>query len=434
MNERLVTAILRHHSSLQDCNRKRFPSLALKFPLDSQRLLVWRTMLSLESRNRQVEVQASSPPVDALYAPLHVSPANEPSTGGGLSRAKSLFSFASVASEESSDMDAAENCSPDLSRPLRDSQPRGVIRNANASSFHEALEPYLRSAREERQRNQKCEIADVHLSIAGSVSVPYTALRNERPFLFDEHAYPLHEALAETLRVGDLSELHKLPENEMLQPLLHLEQRRIFHAAYDSFVSSFILPLCHSLAIAKNVLHVYSSEKIHYRYQAFPNIRIIRPGDKPSMPTCGLSDGYSIANLQFHVPLTPAVESNALYTETHQGREDWHPLNAKSCGLGYMFDGARCLHFDAGNTTEQTRVAIDFRVCIYREPAKGLALDPRSGDFPTSDQLMDSFSKKDANFYEEAVIDLSRSDIVVKTSSRKKLLEPSKLLGTPFDI
>ena len=56
-----------------------------------------------------------------------------------------------------------------------------------------------------------------------------------------------------------------------------------------------------------------------------------------------------------------------MYTESHPGREDWHPLRTKSVELGFSFDGARCLHFTLENTTDQTRVSLDFRIAIYRD-------------------------------------------------------------------
>ena len=56
-----------------------------------------------------------------------------------------------------------------------------------------------------------------------------------------------------------------------------------------------------------------------------------------------------------------------LLTESHLGREDWHPLKTKSVGLGFAFDGARYLHYTLENTTQRTRVSVDFRFAIYRQ-------------------------------------------------------------------
>jgi hypothetical protein len=108
---------------------------------------------------------------------------------------------------------------------------------------------------------------------------------------------------------------------------------------------------------------------ISYRYQSFPSIQINRPGDPCSahVPLCDTIRGHSIGYLQFHVPLTPSFGTNALYTESHPGKEDWHPLLAKSVGIGFLWDGARCLHYTMENTTNKTCVSLNFRIAIYRE-------------------------------------------------------------------
>ncbi|GKY96041.1 hypothetical protein MPSEU_000564400 [Mayamaea pseudoterrestris] len=398
-------------------------------------------MLSVDARNLQIQAEppgtsVAAPSVESLY---NGSLGNGCFIGVGftVSRAKSLFSIASLAPINlvvaDKNNDSLSTIS-DLPKHYRSDSSRRDTWNMETFDFRETFESLVRNARDARQRSHKFENPDMHLSIAAHTGVPYMELRRERPFVFDEHTHPLHATLAETLRVDCLTELHKHHESDILEPLLDPMKRRIFHATYDSFVTNFILPLCHSLAIAKDVLHIYSSDKIYYKYQAFPNIRIVRPGEKPSRPTCGLADGYSIASLQFHVPLTPAVGSNALYTESYQGREDWHPLNAKSFGIGYMFDGTQCLHFDLGNTTEQTRVALDFRVMIYRDESQQATalMNPRINDFPTIQQMQDRFLTMDPKYYDEAVIDPSRSDIVVKTNLSDQLHEPSVLLGAPF--
>jgi len=219
------------------------------------------------------------------------------------------------------------------------------------------------------------------MSIASNAYVPYPSLRNERPFLYDEHSYPLHTILAQMLRVDDLTLLHEHEQKQdkalLLSPLLDPRQRKAFHLVYDNFVNTFCIPLLHSLAMVQKMFNQHSStnqdsSKVCYRYQAFPSINVIRPGEFSDGPHCDLEYGHSMGNINFHIPLTPTYGTNALYTESHPGREDWHPLKTKSVGLGFCFDGARCLHFTLQNTTEITRVSLDFRIAIYREKGKGV--------------------------------------------------------------
>lgn len=288
--------------------------------------------------------------------------------------------------------------------------------NFNDSGLRKLMEPFLQSTRDARQKTFHRQNFAVHASIASSMGVPYTALRGERIFLFDAHTHPLHEIIASTLAVTDLASLHKVYggnyNSDMLSILTQAGNRERIHASYETFVNSFCIPLLHEMAITKRMLHVNSASSgcIVYRYQAFPTIHIHVPGSHASIlsPTCDLATGHSIGCLKFHVPLTPSFATNALYVESHPGREDWHPLIAKSVGLGYLFDGSRCIHFDLENTTDSTRVSLEFRVLMYRSTAPPLSVPLDDGILTAPDLIEDRRSKEEAGYYEESVIDLSR--------------------------
>jgi hypothetical protein len=208
----------------------------------------------------------------------------------------------------------------------------------------------------------------------------------------------------------------------LLLPLLEKERRYAFHAAYDAFVTSFCIPLLHSMALSKQILQYSSSDRITYRYQAFPTIQISRPGGSElSAPVCDSMLGHSVGCLTFFIPLTPSEGTSSVYIESHPGKEDWHALNAKSVGLGYLIDGARCLQFDLENTTNVSRVSLTFRVMIYRDDG-GAGLCPPA-------LLQDHFVG--TGYYDEAVVDLRRADAVVKKNGNR-LLDPTHRNGCPF--
>jgi len=368
---------------------------------------------------------------------------------GGLSRTKSLFSMSSSGSSTSSETLEDLPGESDLASESTTSQggqrfgqdvftyTKGESGSPNFADtgLRKVMEPHLREGRAKREyrRQQSDPFKNIHASIAHSVGVPYTSLRKERPFLFDEHSYPLDDILARTLQVSDLTKLHETGSADVLEPLRDPEKRNAFHAAYDNFVTTFCIPLLHSLAIANNILHTSSSDQITYRYQAFPTIRVLQPGECGIGPRCDSSYGHSIGCLNFHIPLTPSVGSNALYAESHPGREDWHPLAAKSVGLGYLFDGARCLHFDILNSTDSTRVSLNFRVLLYRDFYGRMQHD---GGLCPEELIEDRFSQSDPNYYDEALIDLGRSSLpgleVVVKKYGSRLQPPSVLSGPPF--
>mmetsp|Transcript_45518 Transcript_45518/g.110751 ORF Transcript_45518/g.110751 Transcript_45518/m.110751 type:complete len:624 (-) Transcript_45518:614-2485(-) len=311
----------------------------------------------------------------------------------------------------------------------------------------------------------------VHDSIASSVGVPYTRLRTERPFLYDTYTHPLHEVLAETLGVQDLSQLHNATISrdgdtsfdDIMAPLKNRELSMKFQESYDSFVTSFCIPLLHSIAMKENLFHsinsnssavnlnlssILSSSRVNYRYQAFPSLRVVRPGDASHGPVCDTALGHSVGYLRFHVPLTPSFGTNALYTESYPGKEDWHPLSARSVGLGYVFDGARCIHFNMENTTDSTLVALDFVVAIYSDDdscyddedvpsSAGLfrAMNNSGEELCHPRLLEDHFSLSGPGYYDEAVIDVgqSRSLQIVAKKRGDRLLEPDERVGFPFE-
>jgi hypothetical protein len=262
------------------------------------------------------------------------------------------------------------------------------------------------------------------------MNVPYTILRKECPFLYDEYSYPLHIVLAQSLRVDSLSNLHlHYPDKSPLLELREASHRKAFHALYDAFVTSFCIPLLHSMAITKGVLHQSTNDRICYRYQAFPHVNIAYPGQQVySEPVCDSSLGYSIGSLTFHIPLT--AMTNGLYVESHPGKEDWHPLRNKSIGLGHIFDGSRCLYFDLPNgSPTSTRVSIMFRIILYREASDAAS----STDLCPTALLNDVYSAMKDDFYEEAYIDLRSTAAVVKKYNTRNV-PPRPHLGNPIVI
>jgi len=295
-----------------------------------------------------------------------------------------------------------------------DGQPDAPSFNPSLRKFIEAHVSKARRMREDRWQKVLKKIGSNHYrrsahSIGSNAHIPYPSLRQERSFLFDDETYPLHQILADTIGVKDLSLIHQHEEQDkrvLLKPLLNPESRRAFHECYENFVTSICIPEIHSRAMAENIFNNSSStrnsgsEEICYRYQAFPCLRVMKPGEFSIGPHCDMAYGHSIGNINFHIPLTPTFGTNALYTETHPGREDWHPLTAKSRGLGYIFDGARCLHFSLENTTERTRVSLDFRIAIYR----------KSGRRPN---LINESNFLTRNYHEEAAIEENDVDDVL---------------------
>ena len=378
------------------------------------------------------------------------------------------------------DIKAWTNGSPD--EPIFDNKLRNFIdvhiskaRKTREEKYNQIIDKIMGAKRNHLWNNNPP-------SVASNSYVPYPALRHERRFLYDVETYPLHQHLADILNVDDLSLIHKHPiqdKKTLMKPLLDSKKRLAFHRCYDNFVTSFCIPLLHSFAMSENLFNDSRNDndgpqrKISYRYQAFPCIRVNRPGEFSIGPHCDMSYGHSMGNINFHIPLTPTYGTNALYTESHPGREDWHPLKTKAIGLGYVFDGARCIHYTMENTTRHSRVSLDFRIAIHRETIMQLNIpsyvtpsnakmmmeysilmkkaiageneDKRCYDVHdvlcNKKMLQDSYSSF-PGYYEEAFVDLGTCERsvgkghgpgpVVCKRNGSGLMQPDKRVGFPF--
>jgi len=327
--------------------------------------------------------------------------------------------------------------------------------------LREVMEPHLVKARKNREekRTDIPGITDSKFTNCRTcTSVPYLALRNERSFSFDYETYPLHRILAEALGTHDLSLLHeesRIDKRKLMAPLLDRASRHAFHECYDNFITSFCIPYLHTLACKQHIFQNITSSAsatttdLTYRYQAFPCLRIVRPGEFSIGPHCDVVYGHSVGNINFHVPLTSVYGTNALYTESYPDKEDWHPLTAENVGIGYIFDGARCLHFSLENTTDTTRVSLDFRIAISLDDdcddddgqdAKG---DATKDTLCTPTILKDRFEESGPGYYDNVIVriggggtpesDISNDDsFVVKLEPEHRLLDPDKRVGFPF--
>lgn len=207
----------------------------------------------------------------------------------------------------------------------------------------------------------------------------------------------LRRALQELLQVEDLALLHlqqttacnntsptedqqpKFNKKKLLRPLLDVEARSIFHQAYHDLVREHVLPY-----VLSRIQHQDPCPtSLRFRYQAFPCLRVIRPGEFSIGPHCDAAYGHAAINLNVYVPLTQAMPGGtgvprgvedsrapnntaSLFTESQPGREDWQAL-PMSLNCLSILDGAQCIHFTLENTTPYTRVSLDFRLALLQD-------------------------------------------------------------------
>lgn len=244
--------------------------------------------------------------------------------------------------------------------------------------LRQVMEPHIAKARQARTK------ALAYTNLETKELVPFPTLRQSVETLhFSPEKFPLRRAFQNLLQTDNLSLLHQrsesLSKRELLLPLLSPTAREDFHICYEQFVKRFAIPYLHRRVVEEDLHNccgdsrgasatVSRTSSLYVRYQAFPCIRVVRPGEFSIGPHCDVAYGHSVASLNFYVPLTPTRGTNPLFVESQAGREDWRPLlyegSNEENGVAFLFDGAQCIHFTLENTTPFTRVSLDFRVAL----------------------------------------------------------------------
>jgi hypothetical protein len=248
-----------------------------------------------------------------------------------------------------------------LSVRLKEATNHSIHINFKSDQVRSVIESDVQKCRLNRQRI----LANDDVSAIYSVlrSSPFISLTKKNEFKFEREEFGLRDAFLRVLDLEEtfpLSELHTVhayraddrDEKMNLMKNFTIDSKRLhFHEAFDKFFLA---------VIAKHVGSVMPDESILY-YQSFPCLRVVRPGEFSIGVHSDTSYGFSQANINFYVPLTSIRGSNSLVLESMPGLEDWDDICA-DYGSVVRFYGALCAHFTPENTTNQTRVSLDFRV------------------------------------------------------------------------
>ena len=93
-------------------------------------------------------------------------------------------------------------------------------------------------------------------------------------------AYALGRVLGATLKVDDLSRLHEEPKLQSKMLLVRNQCTMFeFQKAYDAFVTSFCVPLIHSIAMSTNISTLSLRNPRFAIAIKHSQIRILRPGE-----------------------------------------------------------------------------------------------------------------------------------------------------------
>lgn len=228
------------------------------------------------------------------------------------------------------------------------------------------FEDQLAIARHQRSMLANDATADEILINAG--------LTTEHTLAIDNRQYAFAAALCTTLDFhGELHQLHMSladfspsasrhthvmhQKKKTLAPLANPDRAEGLLMLYDALVCEVIAP--HIAANVHGTTSMY--------YAAFPTIRVQHPSELSTIrPHVDGMYALQPGSINFWLPLTAPLDSSAsLHVESAPEREDFHPLlpdvTAPVGSTLFCFHGRRCVHYTVPNTSEHTRVSLDFR-------------------------------------------------------------------------
>lgn len=236
------------------------------------------------------------------------------------------------------------------------------------------LEPHLQVCRDQRHLALTFQRADNSVTLDKALSVLGSVVK-ENTLHYDIRRWPLRNLFSEALWGSNyeedgivLEQIHRLgypgkgkrrdreEKRRLVEPLTRPHRRAIFQESaggFDSFVLEYILP-----SLAKEL----PEESVIY-YQAFPCVRIVRPGEFSIGVHADCAYGFSPAAINFYIALTDVFGSASIAIESEPGKEDFRVADLKwRTGDVHRFHGSVCAHMTMENTTPETRVSLDFRV------------------------------------------------------------------------
>lgn len=143
-----------------------------------------------------------------------------------------------------------------------------------------------------------------------------------------------------------------------------------FLQRFDELVELVVIPWLKQRLVESGALSSLAEKRIYY-VQRPPTLRL-QPGPAWSQVKahCDAEYGHQNGELNFWVPFTDRELNNVdLWCETTPGADDFRRIMADQGDI-ISFHGSSCRHFVNANTTQYTRVSMDFRVGIqgYFDP------------------------------------------------------------------
>ena len=181
-----------------------------------------------------------------------------------------------------------------------------------------------------------------------------------RTYSYDYTEYNFWAAMARIFRTAGLDRIGATEADSI--PLLSREadQSTPYHKMYYAAFEREVQPVYRRFVT--NVIAPCMAGP--FIYQKVPTFRISLPGNVAvgEFHTDG-DYSHQEGEVNFWLPVTNAGGSNSVYVETYPGSKIMEPASL-ILGEVMVFDAVRSRHGNHINTTDRTRVSIDFRVIL----------------------------------------------------------------------
>jgi len=222
------------------------------------------------------------------------------------------------------------------------------------------------------------ELIEEESRLALEAGIDFEILRKQTVIKYDIEKYKFQEAIAEALaipkefstKLGSLHETSLLPVAEAssgrgyrghgTEWIKRWKSGQLINTPQhcNQYYSKLYLKLLQELILP------YINDPRGICFQRDPTFRCHIAGDP--LPTgrvhCDADYGHSTAEINFWIPFSSTVYgSNSIYCESAPGAGDYNSFDMEY-GEIMCFWGSQCNHYTVPNTSNVTRISVDFRV------------------------------------------------------------------------
>ena len=173
---------------------------------------------------------------------------------------------------------------------------------------------------------------------------------------YNIETFPFRAIVEDILGTSNLEKLHLVQEYELYKK--GTDQSTIWHRKYydnlDRFLPTYIE------FIEKIIKPTFGEDIV---YQKIPTFRVQLVNNLGVFEFHRDRDyAHNSEEKNFFLPFTDAYSTNTIWAESEEDKGDYSPMNTLY-GQVVKWDGNKLMHGNKQNTTQNTRVSVDFR-CI----------------------------------------------------------------------